>query len=202
MFSHIPDSLADNLTDPLNRAYYQITQEKRADTQIESAKVISYDVKTHTVEVRLDRAGYGSPIRVKIQEHFQGKVPGTGHAHAFYVGEPVDVAFLSGGATGLYNSGTVVGVRYHHKDGHAPAYAPWLQAASGTVVVHETADGKWGNAEHVDDNSNISRTTVAKTNVEDWGNEHNVVNGPNITRSEELTRRSATGVKTAASKLS
>lgn len=200
----VPEYLKDTLVDPLNHALYGVSQSKLGEFRIEPGIVAKYYPLTHTADVRLARAGLHDKecvITVKVQEQYQGPVPGTGDAAACYKGQQVNVAFLMGSATGVINHGVIVGTKYTHKDHHAVAYAPFQASGTGKATVHPTRDGKWGNAEHVDAESNVSRTTVGKTNTEDWGNEHTVVNGPNITRSEELTRRASKGMGSAATRL-
>jgi hypothetical protein len=197
----IPDSYYDNNVDRSNSVYLGINANKRADRQMEAARVVSYEPKTHTAEVIIFNAGGENTIRVKGMSHYQGSVPGSGEAHTYYKGQLVLVEFMNGSATGIYNNGTIVGTIYTAKDSHAPAYAPFVQNGTGSVVVRETKEGKWGYAEHIDNESNISRTNVAKTNTEDWGNEHVLQQGPNITRAEEVTRRAGAGAAAAANML-
>ena len=201
--SMIGDFFKGPLVDPMNHGMYGVSQAKIEDTGTHYAQVRKYYPLTHTADVVfIGRAGYHpNGVRIKLQEHYQGPTPGTGEANAVYEGQIVDVVFIGGAATGIINHGAGGGSRYTYKDAHPPAYAPFQTAGTGKVVVHPTKDGRWGNAEHTDSESNYSRTNVGKSNYEDWGNQHEVINGPNITRSEELTRRSAEGHHAAASRL-
>lgn len=191
----------NELQDRFGDGYRWANDFKVNNLKLEPARVMSYDPKTNNAKVVVLRSGPGE-ITVKGAVHYQGATPGTGEAHAYYKGQYVVVQFLMGQSTGIVNQGIIVGTLFTKNDSHAPAYAPWARNGTGSVVVHENPNGGWGYAQHIDQSSNISRTTVAKTNVEDWGNEHVLQNGPTTTRAEELSRRAADGANRAASMLS
>jgi hypothetical protein len=207
--SYLGDYIKGPLVDPMSNSFYSISQSKIEDNGTYWGLVTAYDPKTHMADILLDtRAGYGRAVRMRIQEQYTGPIPGTGEANAYWgpnktspTGQRVQVVFMGGSATGLVNQGMIVGSNFTHNSHYAPAYAPFQTVGTGTVRVYPTKDGNWGNAEHTDAESNVSKTTVAKTNHEDWGNHHQVVNGPNITRSEELTRRASEGHLAAAKRL-
>lgn len=198
----IPDGLQLPLQDSFSQAWSKTAQSKTNEKNTEPAQVISYDPLTHTAMVKILRAGYTAVgIRVRGVAHYQGADPGTGEAAAHYPGQQVDVAFLMGSSFGVFNMGQIVGTKYTHQDHHAPAYPPFSVAGTGTVKVYPNGNGGWGNAHHVDDQSNVSKTTVAKVNHEDWGNEHVLGNGSSKTRSQELTEKASAGILGAANTL-
>ena len=193
----IHDEYFNDLQDRFGDTFRWANEHKVSNVKLEPARVMEYDPVMHNVKVVMLRSG-PDVITVKGAVHFQGSVPGTGEAFGYYKGQYVVVQFLTGQSTGLVNQGIIVGTLYTRNDSHAPAYAPWARKGTGSVVVHENTNGTLGYAEHIDAESNVSRTNVAKNNVEDWGNEHVLQNGPNVTRSEELTRRASLGANQAA----
>lgn len=200
--SGIPESFAESHLDRWGQEADGLTRDKISDTGTLKAEVLSYDQISHTALVRPLRAGYGDPIRVRVQTDYIGAVKGAGKATALTKGVVVDIEFVDGVAYGLYGQGHVTGATFT-KDSHpGPAYAPWHQDGTGSVDVRELPDGRLGNARHESAKSEVSETNMGSKSTEDWGNDHVVAIGENITRAEEQLREAGNVIGIAAKLLS
>jgi hypothetical protein len=200
-----PDHLLNKLADPTNKAASGWLGSKGSDTKVEPAYVVEFIPAKMKARVVLVRAGAGSPnpILVDVRVHEQGSKPGTGEAFELRPGQLVDVQFLSGSATGLYNQGVIVGTRYTHQDQQAPYSATWTQNPTGRVFVSKDDKGEHGTTMHMDGEGNqniIQQGDVRKQVMK--GSEVAVLGGPSETRVEQVTRSAAKSFKLAAEKLS
>lgn len=194
----IPDHIRQSLVDVLGSSPQGIAGSKRVLT-VERCSVVSYDALTHTAMVQ--PTGGGTPLRVRISTESQGVLPGTGTASSATPDHELYVLFGQQG--GLYNDGVVLGSVYAPVNQAAPAYAPFQQAGSGTVVVHSGANGSFGDAEHVNWETGARSTTqMGAHNLDLRNNKDTVIGGSNMPRAEEQIRLASELMASAADNLS
>lgn len=199
----LPDYLKEPLVDPLAASPYAISQAKVGDTRSTLCRVISYDQISHTAVVLPLDSGPGPGITVRVGTDQQGTLTGTGTASALKPNNLVLVDFSGGHMGGVGNTGVARLAPYTPVDQKAPVYAPWHQSGTGTVTVHSTPDGGYGNARHEAEDSTISETQVGDHHIHHMsGSVHSVHEGPNITRAEQQQRQAADILALHAAKLS
>lgn len=176
--------------DDLNSAAAGLARDRGGDGAIETAKIVDFDPVNMNARVQVLRAGIGS-VHARVSVKYQGPKSGTGEAYSFYPGQLVRVYVPNGVAYGTQVIPEIVGTVYTEKDHRAPAYAPWHQDGTGTVQVFGRKGAAYGNAVHVNQNSDVARTDVGQVDHESWANEHQVVNGTNMSVAEQITRDGA-----------
>lgn len=200
------ENIKDYVHDPLNNAPLGILGAKTGGMTTEPCRVLSYDPLTHTARVTPMSGSATGPdgeplgMLVKVGTDLQMPLTGTGRAHALFPGQYVLVEFPFGKG-GLRNQGYVKSTLYTQADQKPPASASFMKSGTGYAEVMPREDGTYGNAKHLDGNSNLSEVVIGKVNREEWGHEHTMTHGTNMPLAEEQMREAATAMLSASDKL-
>lgn len=198
------DHMYNPLVDMQNKAASGWIGAKTADTRVMPAVVNAFYPDKMKALVTLVHAGLGSPdpILVDVRVKQVGGAPGSGEAFELVVGHMVDVNFLNGSATGLYNQGTIDGQRYTDKDQTAPKSTTWLASGGkGRVYVDHDDDGNLATTEHHQRGNKYTVQSGDETHHKIKGSKFTVAGGDSTLRAEDITRKASEKMRLAVKKL-
>lgn len=157
-------------------------------------RVHKYYSEDNTADVWVAGAGDGPPIRIPLEVHYQGSVPGTGEAFAVHKGQLVKIVV---GPDGVWSTATIVGTMATPKDQYSPNHPAWKQTKekAGRIVVDPGKDGE-GNVFISDTDSNVVQVTTGTEHKESMGSVSSVQAGPYISYTEVKTKEMANKMST------
>ena len=159
-------------------------------------RVHKYYPEDNTADVWVAGAGDGPPVRLPLEVHYQGLVPGTGEAYAVFDKQLVKIRV---GPDGAWSTATIIGTIATPKDQYSPNHPTWAQARdrAARLTIDTGKDGE-GNVNIVDTDSNIYDIKTGTEHKEAMGSASSVQSGPYVSYTEMKTKEMGNKMDTLA----